>query len=244
MKTLLITGASSGIGKALALHAADSGWKVTATGRNSARLEELASQHNNIDYLTFDIADLAACRAALGGNHFDTVILNAGTCEYVDIETWDPEMFKRVFDANFFGAVNCLDALLPHLTKGDQLVFVDSLARLLPFTRSQAYGASKAALHYLGKVMEVDLADRGVTVQCVSPGFVQTPLTDRNTFNMPMRISAEEAAATLLSAVERGATNIHFPRVFSTLIRALAALPYRWQVSLCRRMKIADNAHA
>ncbi|MEM7465706.1 MAG: SDR family NAD(P)-dependent oxidoreductase [Pseudomonadota bacterium] len=242
MKSLLVTGASSGIGKALALHAAELGWKVTATGRNRARLEELASQHANIDFLTFDITKLDECRIALSGRHFDTVILNAGTCEYVDIEVWEPEMFKRVFDANFFGAVNCLEALLPSLTKGDQLVFVDSLARLLPFTRSQAYGASKAALHYLGKVMEVDLAERGVTVQTVSPGFVQTPLTDRNTFKMPMRISAEEAATTLLSAVECGSTSIHFPRIFSTLIRALASLPYRWQVFLCRRMKIAENA--
>ena len=244
MKTMIITGASSGIGKATALFAAQNGWQVTATGRNRARLEELASQHGNIRYLQFDITDPEACQAALADQRFDATILNAGTCEYVDVDDWEPDMFKRVFDANFFGVVNCLDALLPGMTKGDQLVFVDSLARLLPFTRSQAYGASKAALHYLGKVMEVDLADRGVKVQCVSPGFVETPLTDKNTFKMPMRITAEQAAVSLLKAMERGSSSVYFPRVFSGLIRALSSLPYSWQVSLCRRMKAASESTA
>ena len=146
-------------------------------------------------------------------------------------------MFRRVFDANYFGVVNCLDALLPGLSTNDSLIFVDSLARLLPFTRSQAYGASKAALHYLGKVMEVDLAERGVKVQCVSPGFVETPLTDKNTFKMPMRITADEAAKALLRAVESGGSSVYFPRIFSLLIRMLSSLPYRWQLALCLRMK-------
>ena len=200
MKTILITGATSGIGKALALHSADKGYRVIACGRNKEALDEL-SRHNNIDSCQFDVTDLEDARRALATLTFDIAVLNAGTCEYVDIDSFEPDMFRRVFEPNFFGVVNCVDALLPKLQQGDKLVIVDSMARLLPFTKSQAYGASKAALHYFTKSLEVDLHHKGVKVQAVSPGFVETPLTDKNDFEMPMKISAEEAAEAMLSCL-------------------------------------------
>ncbi|RMB07943.1 SDR family NAD(P)-dependent oxidoreductase [Eilatimonas milleporae] len=241
MKRMLITGASSGIGRATALAAAYRGWHVTACGRNEERLRALAEQHAGalatIEPLAFDVTDADACGFALADRRFDAVLLNAGTCEYVDVDSWDADMFRRVFDTNFFGAVNCLQILLPNLRRGDQLVFVDSLARLLPFTRSQAYGASKAALFYLAKTMDVDLKARGIRVQTVSPGFVKTPLTDKNDFDMPMRISAEQAADAILNAVKRGTATGYFPTLFAAIIRTLSSLPVSWQVALCRRMK-------
>ena len=167
MKTLLITGASSGIGKATAVEAAQLGWKVIACGRNQERLNEAQTHHPNIETLSFDITNNSECKRALGTLRVDAVILNAGTCEYVDVNAWDVEVFRRVFDANLFGVVNCLEALLPNLRRGNQLVFIDSLARLLPFTRSQAYGASKAALFYLAKSLDVDLRHKGIWVQTI-----------------------------------------------------------------------------
>ena len=193
MKTILITGATSGIGKALAIHAAKEGYRVIACGRNKDALDELSS-NSNIDACQFDVTDLEDARRALSAVKFDIAVLNAGTCEYVDIDNFEPDMFRRVFEPNFFGVVNCVDALLPKLQQGDKLVIVDSMARLLPFTKSQAYGASKAALHYFTKSLEVDLHHKGIKVQAVSPGFVETPLTDKNDFEMPMKISVEEAA--------------------------------------------------
>ncbi len=237
MKKLLITGASSGIGKATAVEAAQQGWQVVACGRNQSRLAELQSLNPNIETLAFDITNKGECDRALGTLRVDAVILNAGTCEYVDVEEWDVELFRRVFDANFFGVINCLGALLPNLRHGNQLVFIDSLARMLPFTRSQAYGASKAALYYLAKTLDVDLRHKGICVQTISPGFVKTPLTDKNRFHMPMRISAEKAAKAIMKDVTKKTKTGYFPTLFAGIIRTLSSLPVSWQTALCRRMK-------
>ncbi len=237
MKTIIITGASSGIGKATALNAAQAGWHVTACGRNLERLAALAEQSPNISTLAFDLADRAACQHNLGDLQADVILLNAGTCEYVDTDNWEPELFERVFDANFFSVVNCLDALLPQMQAGNQLVFVDSLARLLPFTRSQAYGASKAALFYLAKCMDVDLKDRGIVVKTLSPGFVDTPLTGRNDFAMPMSITADQAAQEIMDRISRAGRTGYFPALFSACIRLLSSLPTALQVWLCGYMR-------
>ena len=191
---------------------------------------------DNIATLSFDVTDREACHRSLAELQPDVVILNAGSCEYVDVDALDAELFRRVFDANFFSVVHCVEALLPRMRQGTQLVLVDSLARLLPFTRSEAYGASKAALNYLARSLDVDLRDRGVRVQSVSPGFVRTPLTDRNDFAMPMRIEPEEAAAAILRVVRRGSRVGYFPTIFAAVIRALGLLPASVQVALCRAM--------
>ena len=213
------------------------GWRVIACGRNQSRLDELSREHADIRTLAFDVSDIEECRQALNAVSPDVVLLNAGTCEYVDIDDWDIELFRRVFDANFFGVVNCLDPLLPNLRRGSQLVFVDSMARLLPFTRSEAYGASKAAVHYLAKSLEVDLKDRGVHVQTISPGFVETPLTERNDFAMPMQVSAEEAATSIMQCITRKTRDGYFPVLFGTIIRSLSLLPMRLQTALCVRLR-------
>ncbi len=236
MKTLLITGATSGIGKALAEHAADNGYHVIACGRNQEALDKL-SQRANIEGLRFDVTDLAQTRETLRGVNFDIAVLNAGTCEYVDVDQFEPDMFRRVFEPNFFGVVNCVDGLRPQFTGGEQLVIVDSMARLFPFTRSEAYGASKAALHYFTKSLEVDLAKLNVTVQAVSPGFVETPLTDKNDFEMPMKISAEEAAKQFLKGIEKQKQTIFFPRRFGWIMRFLHILPTPLQRKLSLAMR-------
>ncbi len=237
MKTMLVTGASSGIGYATALQAVEQGFTVYACGRNQERLDELARHSDNIKTLAFDLTDLQACKLVLGNLNVDVVVVNAGTCEYIDIEKWDSEAFHRVFDVNYFSVVYCLEALLPNLQSGAQLVFIDSLARMLPFTRSQAYGASKAALFYLAKTLDVDLRDRGITVQTLSPGFVATPLTAKNTFSMPMQITAEEAGASVVKAINRKVKTGYFPMCFSAIIRLLSATPYTLQSWLCSAMK-------
>lgn len=238
MKTILITGATSGIGKALAIHAAREGYRVIACGRNKDALDELSS-NSNIDACQFDVTDLEDARRALSAVKFDIAVLNAGTCEYVDIDNFEPDMFRRVFEPNFFGVVNCVDALLPKLQQGDKLVIVDSMARLLPFTKSQAYGASKAALHYFTKSLEVDLHHKGIKVQAVSPGFVETPLTDKNDFEMPMKISAEEAAQAMLAGIENDKQTVFFPRIFGFILRFMHILPTMLQkrISLSMRKK-------
>lgn len=234
MKSILITGATSGIGKALAIKCADNGYSVVACGRNKEALDEL-SKYSNISGCQFDVSDLEDTKRALANVKFDIAVLNAGTCEYVDLEDFEPDMFRRVFEPNFFGVVHCVNALLPRLKDGDKLVIVDSMARLLPFTRTQAYGSSKAALHYFTKSLEVDLHHKGVKVQAVSPGFVETPLTDKNDFEMPMKISAEEAAEAMLKGIESNKQTVFFPRFFGFILRFMHILPTPIQ----RRLSLA-----
>lgn len=236
MKRILITGATSGIGKALALLCAAKGYTVIACGRNQIILDELA-ENANIETLKFDVADLVQVTDALQNLQADIVVLNAGVCEYVDVKDFDASMFERVFSANFFGVVNCVSALLKNMRSGSQIVIVDSLARLLPFTQSQAYGASKAALHYFTKSMQVDLTDSGIIVQSASPGFVETPLTDKNDFEMPMKISVDQAVEKLLVGIEKQHRSIYFPKGFSLILGLLSILPNWLKVSISQKFK-------
>jgi short-subunit dehydrogenase len=236
MARILITGASSGIGEALTYLCARKGHTVIACGRNEDKLAELAKT-SNIETCRFDVTDQNESKKALANINCDIAVLNAGTCEYVDIENVEPDMFKRVFDANVFGVVNVVSALLPSLKSGDKIVFVDSLARLLPFPRSQAYGASKAALNYIAKSFEVDLSDTGIKVQTLSPGFVKTPLTDKNDFQMPMVITAESAAEYMFEGIFSNRSGVYFPKRFSFIVRLLNLLPEGIQRKICIKMK-------
>ena len=242
MKTMLITGASSGIGKELALAAGSEEWNVIACGRNEERLAELAHGSEHIQTRAFDLTDPQACERMLGDVSPDVVVLNAGNCEYVDVDDFNTALFRRVFEANFFSATHCIEVLLPRLKAGSQLVLVDSMARLLPFTQSEAYGASKAALHYMTRCIDVDLRPRGITVQSISPGFVKTPLTEKNTFSMPMQVQASEAARAILKSIQRRERAGYFPSVFAAIVRSLALLPSAVQVAICRRLARQQEA--
>jgi NAD(P)-dependent dehydrogenase (short-subunit alcohol dehydrogenase family) len=236
MATILITGATSGIGEALAGLCAKAGHSVIACGRNEHKLAELALI-KNITTCRFDVTDEKATKDALANIECDMAVLNAGTCEYVDINDVEPDMFRRVFDANVFGVINVVSALIPVLKPGNKIVFVDSLARLLPFPKSQAYGASKAALNYIAKSFEVDLAHTGIAVQTLTPGFVKTPLTDKNDFPMPMVISAQAAAEYMLKGILSSSSSVYFPRRFSFIIRLLNLLPEGLQKRMCISMR-------
>jgi short-subunit dehydrogenase len=236
MATILITGATSGLGEALAREAALNGHSVIACGRNKGKLSELSSL-DNVTVLQFDASDEISTNTALASVKCDIAVLNAGTCEYVDVNNIEPNMFRRVFDINVFGAINVASALIPNLEKGNKLVFVDSMARLLPFTRSQAYGASKAALHYACKSFEVDLKDKGIAVQSMSPGFVKTPLTEKNDFPMPMAITSDQAAQYMLKGIQSDKSSVYFPRRFGVIMRFLNILPEALQRKICSSMR-------
>lgn len=240
MTTILITGATSGLGKALTVHASKKGYHVIACGRNQQALKELSTL-DGVTTKSFDLTDLDQTQLALAKTKFDIAVLNAGTCEYVDVENIDTSLFKRVFDINFFGVVNALSSLIPQAQKGNKIVIVDSMARLLPFTKSQAYGASKAALHYACKSFAVDLASKQIKLQSVSPGFVKTPLTDKNDFSMPMAISADVAAEKMLKGILSNRASVYFPFRFGVLMRFMHLLPESIQHLLCKKMKGQNN---
>lgn len=234
MKRVLITGATSGIGFELAKRYADDGWLVYACGRNELALEKLTHQHSHMKTLCFDITDQQQTYAAL--HHIETafnlIILNAGTCEYIDAGQIDSALFRRVFDVNLFGVLHCLEALQHNFSEHTHLAIMGSTAAYLPFARAEAYGASKAAIQYLTHSLAVDLHAKGTLVSLVSPGFVKTPLTDKNDFAMPMIINTTEAASYIKKGLDNKKEEVHFPFKFSCLLKCIAMLPIGLQRKL------------
>ncbi len=236
MLNILITGASSGIGRALAVQYANTGHQVFACGRNKNVLQSLSTEHKSINVLSFDINnkdEVLTTTSTLP--ELDIVILNAGTCEYInDAKNFDGALFERVIQTNLIATGYCLEALLPKIKENGNLALMSSSAAFLPLTRSEAYGASKAAMTYLAKCLHVDLPT--ITVSAIHPGFVKTPLTDKNDFPMPMQISPEQAAREIISGIEKNNLDIHFPKRFTYILKLLSALPFFVWYRLAKRM--------
>lgn len=237
MKKVLITGATSGIGEALCLHYQQLNYQVIACGRQQDKLDKLA-QYANVSTLTVDLCDEQQVMTRLRQlGPLNLVILNAGNCEYIDdVKHFDGQLFARVITTNLIGTGYCLAALLPQIPAGGQLALVGSSASFLPFSRAQAYGASKAAIAYLARTLALDLKDQNIDVSLVSPGFVKTPLTDKNDFAMPMRISAQQAALEIVAGLEKRTFDIHFPKKFTLILKALSLLPDSWWRTISTRM--------
>lgn len=236
MMTVLITGASSGIGAGLAKSWADDGYHVIACGRDPARLATLQQHSPNIETCTFDMTDIDACHQALADRRADLVILCAGTCEYLDNGVVDAALVERVIKTNFQGPVNCLAALQSQLVPGNRVVLVSSMAHWLPFPRAEAYGASKAALSWFADSLRLDWEPKGIAVTVVSPGFVDTPLTRKNDFAMPGQVSVDSAVKAIRRGLAKGKNRIAFPTGFGLVMRMLSGLPNVVQRALLRRM--------
>ena len=235
---VMITGATSGIGQQLALAYAKAGNKVQACGRSQAKLTNLTASQPNISGLCFDL--LQYDRYPQPDPNFgplDILILNAGDCEYIDDAlNFDAKRFDKIININLISIGYALQAWLPLMAPGGRLVLISSSAQLLALPRAEAYGASKAGLSYLARVLAIDLAKHDIAVTLVHPGFVQTPLTDRNTFAMPMIISADSAAQTIMRGIAKGKSEIRFPRLFVFMMRMLALLPFPLWRRLALRM--------
>lgn len=241
--TCLITGASSGIGRELALHYAANGWLVYALARSADKLHELA-QHPAIRALPLDLTDnnalqLSAQQLADDGVVLDLLLLNAGSCEYVDANDLDLTAFERTFAINFHAVVASTKYFMPLLKSSlmPQLAIVSSMAHFFPFTRSEAYGASKAAVSYFVESLRVDLADTGIGVCLIEPGFVDTPLTQKNDFSMPFLVPVTQAARRIYTGLAKGDDRIRFPRRLSLLLKLLSLLPYDLRNRIARRIK-------
>lgn len=277
-KRVWITGASSGIGKALAISLVEQGCKLVISARNAESLEMLADQlsidtayshskssqnsevhlsppqqsDRQVTALSLDLAselDAQAVHSTLEESlgEIDVCVACAGHCEYLDdINNIDIDMFKRVFETNFFGAVRTVKAALPFMSeqastkrqgfsanssssKKPLIVFVSSLATVVSFPRAEAYGASKSALSYFAESLRLDLIDRGVDVLLVEPGFVETPMTDKNDFDMPLLMATDEAAQRIINAIDRHSAYSAFPRRLAWMLRLFSYIPCVWR---------------
>jgi NAD(P)-dependent dehydrogenase (short-subunit alcohol dehydrogenase family) len=244
MKRIWLTGASSGIGAALAEQLLSGGHLLAVSARRADALEQLAARWpGQVLVLPGDLGDAEQVQAigARIAEHWgalDQVILNAGTCEYLDSHAFEAALIERVMRANLLSVAYCLEAALPLLRRGEHphLVAVSSSVTYLPLPRAEAYGASKAALRYLCEALRVDLAAEGIDVTLVSPGFVDTPLTRQNDFPMPMRWPVDKAARHIAARLDRRPLEIAFPAPFIATLRLLALLPKPLQLGLGKRM--------
>jgi len=237
-KVIWITGASSGLGHSLAVALAANGNQVIASARNQEALDKLAELDSNIVAIGCDISDPASLQAASAriqevSPHLDQVILNAGTCEYLDFPQPDWAAVRRVMEINFFGTVNCVEMALPLLRKASgrnpHIVAVASQVTAAPFPRAEAYGASKAAMQYFFDSLRIDLAPEGIDVTVVNPGFVDTPLTRKNDFSMPFLMDVDQAANRIVKNIESRPTSYSFPLRLSAMLSLSKLLPGLWR---------------
>lgn len=251
--TVLITGASSGIGYELALRYLEQGARVLVLARSEERLAQLVQQFpQRCLAVKVDLSDASDSQRAgewisQQVQYLDLAILNAGTCEYVDVNHLSRDPFDKVMAINWQGTLNSLLFCLPllrnkkSLIEKAQLVGISSMASILPMPRSQAYGASKVAVEYLLSSLRVDLANEAVDITMVRPGFVKTPLTDRNDFPMPFAQTTAEAAEKIVQGISKRQWLVQFPWPLVWLMNTIAMLPLRAQVWLLQ--KISRSSH-
>ena len=246
-KVIWITGASSGIGKALTVDLSKLNCKVYITARSEEKLNNIVKQcHNhNVTALAGDLTDkqanLKICDAILKeSGRIDIAILNAGTCEYVDIDNFNSELFERLIRTNLISMVYGIEACLPLLYKSHhaQLIGMSSTAAYLGLPRSEAYGATKAAIRNMLAALRVSLYDKGVSASVICPGFVATELTAQNDFAMPAMISAEKASEYILKGISKKKQEIHFPRKFSLTLKFIGSLPNPLLTWILRKMVV------
>ena len=240
-RTVWLVGASTGIGRATASALHNAGARVIVSARNEQALQEFASQHPGALTVAMDAADRAAVQRAaqsiLSSGPLDTVLYCAGYYREQRATDFDLDEMLRHQQVNYVGALHLLDAVLPVLRaqRGGHLSLVASVAGYRGLPNSLGYGPTKAALINLAQTLYLDLNPLGIGVSIVNPGFVRTPLTADNPFEMPALIEPEEAAREMLKGWSRGAFEIHFPKRFTRWMKTLSHLSDGWYFSLVRR---------
>ncbi|MFT4584292.1 MAG: short-subunit dehydrogenase [Gammaproteobacteria bacterium] len=240
-----ITGASSGLGAALAKSYSGSGAEVALTARSRERLDEcvaaLPIPAGSRSYPA-DVTNREELSAAISGienaGPIDLAILNAGTYAPTDLDHWNTNAIRDLFETNFFSVTTCIELLLPYMrSRGHgHIAVVASIAGDIGLPYAAPYSASKAALNRVCQSLRPELEREGIAISVINPGFVRTPLTARNTFPMPFLIDADRAADIIRRDLERGRFDIRFPWRMSVAMRLLAALPAPLTLLLTRRM--------
>ena len=238
-----ITGASSGIGLALAERMMRDGWIVAGSARSAGALVDLAAKHEGrffaypLDVTDADAAAVTVARIRAERGGLDMAVFAAGTHKPVEVEDFRIETFRDLIDINLMGVVNCLAAVTPGFiaARRGHVAVVSSVAGYGGLPTASAYGATKAALINMTEALKPDFDRNGVKLQLVCPGFVRTPLTDRNPFPMPFLMEPEDAAEAFYRGLQSGRFEITFPRIFAIILRCLNALPYSLYFRLVKR---------
>jgi NAD(P)-dependent dehydrogenase (short-subunit alcohol dehydrogenase family) len=232
-KTVWIVGASSGIGQATAAALHRAGARVVVSARKAQALDAFVQQHPGSRALALDATNRQAVQLAaaqlLDLGPLDCVLYCAGHYHAMRATALNLDDMLHHVDVNYHGALYLLDAVLPAmLARGaGHISLVGSVAGYRGLPQSLAYGPTKAALINLAEALHIDLKPKGIGVSVINPGFVRTPLTANNPFEMPALITPEQAATAILKGWARGAFEIHFPKRFTLWMKTLRILPNR-----------------
>jgi NAD(P)-dependent dehydrogenase (short-subunit alcohol dehydrogenase family) len=239
-----ITGASSGIGEALARRLARDGRRVAVSARSATALDALAaSDPARLLAVPLDVTDAKACAAAVADietrcGEIDLAVLNAGTHHPMSADDFSAATLRRLLDINLLGVAQCLEPLLARMAtrRRGHIALVASVAGYGGLPTAAAYGPSKAALINMAESLKLDCDRLGIKLQLVDPGFVKTPLTDRNDFPMPFLMPVDAAVDALIAGLATRRFEIVFPRRFALILKLLNMLPYDAYFALVRRM--------
>jgi short-subunit dehydrogenase len=237
-----LVGASTGIGLALAhaLHAR--GARVAVSARQTHLLQEFVAQHENSEAHTVDVNDVAQLHEVAQTLHanggLDLVVFCVGYYKALRSTNFSLEEMRKHNSINYLGAVNLLDAVLPIMQqqKFGHLSFISSVAGFRGLPLGLGYGPTKAALTHLAEVLYLDLKPQGIDVSVIHPGFVQTPLTANNDFEMPALMTPEAAATQIIQGWDSQAFEIHFPKRLSRTLKLLRWLPDDWYFPLIHKI--------
>ena len=243
-KVIWITGASTGIGKALAIKFSQNGWKVAISARREVLLNEIASENKNIFAFPFDVTDKDKCNTTFNliKNKFDNIdlcVFSTGTWDPKKEKEIDVEQIENVMKINFFGTLNCIKSVESYFkTRGyGQISIVSSIAGYRGLPNSTGYGPSKSALNNLAECLYFDFKRHGVRVSLISPGFIKTPMTDKNDFKMPFLKSPEFAAEKIYNGlVNSKSFEIDFPKQLTITLKLLKILPIKLYFKIVERM--------
>ncbi len=240
-----ITGASGGIGRAVALRLAAEGWQVYATARSAEALEALAAEATGpgqIRPMPGDVTDAARMVAIVDEITADAplalAILNAGVYTPMRAANFSADTARKMIDVNLTGVANALEPVLAHMRarKAGHIAVTSSVAGYRGLPDAAIYSATKAGLIAMCEALAMDLVDMGVRITVICPGFVDTEATAVNDFEMPFLMQPDAAAARIVDGLKRPGFELAFPRRFALILRLVGLLPNRAYIWAIRRM--------
>jgi short-subunit dehydrogenase len=239
-----ITGASSGIGRAVALKLADRGWQVAASARSVEKLNILAAERPGlIQAYPLDITDGRASSEVVRNieqslGSIDLALFSAGAYMRESARQFDAGQLAEMFNLNVVGTGHVLEAVMAPMIarRAGHIAVVASVAGYIGLPGGGVYGATKSALITLCEALRPQLEREGVVLQVINPGFVDTPMTKTNDFPMPFLIKEDEAADAIIKGLESRRFEIVFPWKMKVAMKLLAALPYPISLAVTRRM--------
>ena len=232
-KVIWITGASSGIGKALAIKFAENGWMVAASARRENLLNELKKINQNIFPFPLDVTKVDSCKLVAKDiikqlNSIDICVFGTGMHDPKSEKKFNLDKIREIMEVNYFGTMNSINSIYDYFSekKNGQISIISSVAGYRGLPAAGAYCASKSALTSFAESLNFDMRMKNVRVSLISPGFIKTPMTDQNDFPMPMIKTPEFAAEQIyIGLIKKNGFEVHFPKTFTYLMKIIKILP-------------------